>query len=534
MKVVSPSTMRHMDKIAIEKYEIPGVILMENAGIKVAWAVQNMWNARKNSASRKIALFCGKGNNGGDGFVAARHLANMGFETIVFIIADPNSITGDASINLEITKNMDIQIRVIEELSDLDEVKDMAKGAFVLVDAIFGTGLKGYVRGVAKSVIEIINQLEIPVISVDIPSGICGSTGKILGTAVKAYQTVTLALPKTGLLLYPGAEYVGTLITADIGMPAKLVESINAEAQLLDPKWVSQCFKPFPSDSHKGTFGRVFIIAGSVGMTGAAALSATAAVRSGAGLVTIGIPESLNDILEVKVTEAMTLPLPETSGRSIGQIALGKALNFASKCDAVVLGPGISANDDTTEFVRRFIKECRVPMVIDADGLNAMTEYTAIFKEAKAPIIITPHPGEMARLLSRSVSEVQADRIAAVKTAAEKFGCTAVLKGARTLIATWEGKLMINPTGNAGMATGGSGDVLSGMIGAFLARGMKPHEAAAAGVYLHGLAGDLSAKQQGQICLAATDIIDFLPIAINKMKVYRDDNRSCGYSTYLG
>lgn len=524
MKVVSPSTMRQMDQIAINDYKIPGVILMENAGIKVAQVVQKMWSAQ-NSVSSKIAFFCGKGNNGGDGFVAARHLANMGFETIVFLIANPHSIAGDAAINLEIIRNMDIPIKVIEEIAVLDEVKDLAKGAFVLVDAIFGTGLKGDVRGIAKAVIEVINQLEIPVISVDIPSGICGSTGKILGTAVKAHQTVTLALPKTGLLLYPGAEYVGTLITADIGMPTKLMQSINVGAQLLDARWVSKCFKPFPSDAHKGTFGRVFIIAGSVGMTGAAALSAAAAVRSGAGLVTIGLPESLNDILEVKVTEAMTLPLPETSSRSVGPSALGKALNFANQCNAVVLGPGLSTKDETTEFVRRFIAECSVPMVIDADGLNAMAECPAIFKEVKAPIIITPHPGEMARLLSTTVSKIRADRIAAVKTAAEKFRCIAILKGARTLIATCEGKLFINPTGNAGMATGGSGDVLSGMIGAFLARGMKPYEAAAAGVYLHGLAGDLSAKQQGQICLAATDIIDYLPKAVNKMKVCNDGNR---------
>ncbi|HHY41250.1 MAG TPA: NAD(P)H-hydrate dehydratase [Thermoanaerobacterales bacterium] len=526
MKVVSPSTMRLMDQMAIDKYKIPGVILMENAGIKVAQAVQNMWNAQKHCASRKIVFFCGKGNNGGDGFVAARHLANMGFETIVFIIANPDNIAGDAAINLEIIRNMGLRIKVIKEQADLDEAKDLANGAFVLVDAIFGTGLKGDVKGIAKSVIEVINQLEIPVVSIDIPSGVCGSTGKILGTAVKAHQTVTLALPKIGLLLYPGAEYVGELITADIGMPVKLVEAINAEAQLLDLSWVRGCFKAAPPDAHKGTFGRVFIIAGSVGMTGAATLSSTAAVRSGAGLVTIGIPESLNDILEVKVTEAMTLPLPETSSRSIGKGAIEKALSFASKCDAVVLGPGLSTDYETAEFVRQFILDCTVPMVVDADGLNAMAESPAIFKKAKAPIIITPHPGEMARLLSTTVSEVQTDRIGAVKTAAEKFSCTAVLKGARTLIATSDGKLMINPTGNIGMATGGSGDVLSGMIGAFLARSMKPYEAAAVGVYLHGLAGDLSAKEQEQICLMATDIIDFLPKAVNKMKVQCDDNKS--------
>jgi len=518
--------MREMDRIAIEEYKIPGVVLMENAGARVAQTVQNLWNDMKDCASKKIAVFCGKGNNGGDGFVAARHLANWGFEITVFLFADPASITGDAAINLEIIKNMDLPIKVIKEKSDLDEVVKLARGSSVLVDAIFGTGLKGDVRGIAKYAIEIINKLKIPVVAVDIPSGVCGSTGKILGDAVRAQKTVTFALPKMGLLLYPGAEFVGELITADIGIPAKLIESINTEAQLLDARCVSRYFKKFPADAHKGSFGKVFIIAGSVGMTGAAALSATATVRSGAGLVTIGIPESLNDILEVKVTEAMTLPLPETSDRSLGASAIDKALDFASRCDAVVLGPGLSTHDETGEFVKRFVTECSVPMVLDADGLNTIAKFPSIIKEASAPVIITPHPGEMARLLSIPASQIQSDRIEAVKIAAEKFSCTAVLKGARTLIATSDGKLMINPTGNAGMATGGSGDVLSGMIGAFLARGMKAHEAAASGVYIHGLAGDLAAEEKGQICLTASDLIDFLPKAIKKMKVYSDDNRS--------
>ena len=523
MKVVSPSTMREMDRTAIERFKVPGVVLMEHAGTKVAQVVQIICNGMGSCASKKVAIFCGKGNNGGDGFVAARHLANLGFETTVFLLADPDSITGDAAVNLEIIKNMGIPIKIIKEGCNLSEVAKSAKESSVLVDAIFGTGLKGDIKGIAKEVIDLINNLKIPVVAVDIPSGVCGSTGRILGVAVKAHKTVTFALPKVGLLLYPGAEYVGELITADIGMPSELIESVDAEAELLDASWIMGCFRPFPQDAHKGSFGRVFIIAGSVGMTGAAALSATAAVRGGAGLVTIGIPESLNDILEVKVTEAMTLPLPETPARSIGPAALDKALDFAKKCDAVVLGPGLSTHDGTKEFVKRFISECSVPMVLDADGINTIAECPEILENAKGPVVITPHPGEMARLLSASVPEIQADRIGAVKVAAKKFGCTAVLKGARTLIATSDGKLMINPTGNAGMATGGSGDVLSGMIGAFLARGMKPHEAAAAGVYLHGLAGDLAAEEKGQICLAASDIIDFLPGAINKMKVCSDD-----------
>ena len=522
MKVVSPSTMRDMDRIAIEDYNIPGVVLMENAGREVALAVKNMWGVQKSSVSKKIALFCGKGNNGGDGFVAARHLANMGFDTIVFIIAKPRSITGDAAINLEIIKNMGLRIKVVEQESDLDEVMGMTRDASILVDAVLGTGLVGEVRGVAEKVIEIINRPEIPVIAVDVPSGICGETGKILGSAVKAQQTVTMALPKTGLLLYPGVEYVGELFAADIGMPVNLIQSIEAEAELLDRQWVFRCFKEYPSDAHKGTFGRVFIIAGSVGMTGAAALSGMASVKSGAGLVTIGIPESLNDILEVKLTEAMTMPLAEVPGRCISLAALNKALEFGNQCNAVVLGPGLSKEDETQQFVRQFVQNCDVPMVIDADGLNALAQCPKVLNEAKGPVIITPHPGEMARLLSTTLSKIQQDRVTAVKTAAREYNCTAVLKGARTLIATSEGKLLINPTGNAGMATGGSGDVLSGMIGAFLARGMKPYEAAAVGVYLHGLAGDLAAGEQGEICLAAQDLIDYLPKAVKNMKEYND------------
>lgn len=522
MKVVSPSTMRQMDRIATRDYAIPGVVLMENAGREVALAVKNMWIQQKHKAPTKIALFCGKGNNGGDGFVAARHLANMGFDIIVFIMANHDSITGDAVVNLEIIKNMGLRIKVIDEESDLDEVMGMTRNASILVDAMFGTGLRGRVRGIAEKVIEMINKLKIPVIAVDVPSGICAETGKILGSAVKSKQTITMALPKTGLLFYPGVEYVGELLTADIGMPIKLVQSVEAEAELLDHEWVYRCFKEYPADAHKGTFGRVFIIAGSVGMTGAASLSGMAAVKSGAGLVTIGTSESLNDILEVKLTEAMTKPLAETPGRCIGLAALNDALEFGNKCNAVVLGPGLSREDETQQFVRQFIQKCEVPIVIDADGINALAQCPQVLNEVQSPVIITPHPGEMARLLSTTLSKIQQDRVTAVKTAARKFNCMAVLKGARTLIANSEGKLWINPTGNVGMATGGSGDVLSGMIGAFLARDMKPYEAAAAAVYLHGLAGDLAAEKQGEICLAAQELIDYLPKAVKDMKEYND------------
>ncbi|HHW02428.1 MAG TPA: NAD(P)H-hydrate dehydratase [Thermoanaerobacterales bacterium] len=519
MKVVSPSAIRELDRKAIEDMKVPGIVLMENAGREVALAVKRLLDEEPVKKSRKVALFCGKGNNGGDGFVAARHLTNMGFEPVVFLAAEPEEIKGDAAVNYRIIMNMGISTAIIRNGKDLDEARKYCRDAAVLVDALFGTGLKGEVRGVGRQMIELMNSLDVPVISVDIPSGISGETGKVLGVAVKAKRTVTMALPKTGLVLYPGAAYAGKIVVADIGMPVSILKSAEACAELLDMNSVAGLFKPYPPDAHKGTFGRVFILAGSAGMTGAAALCGMAAARSGAGLVTLGIPASLNDIMEVKVTEVMTLPLPETPERSISVKALEKALEFASGCDAVAVGPGLSRQDEARDFIRQFVAACPVPMVIDADGLNALAEEPEILAGLKVPAVITPHPGEMARLLSTDAGAVQEERMGTVRKAANRFRCVALLKGARTLIATPEGDLWINPTGNPGMATGGSGDVLTGMIAAFMARGMKPQDAALAGAYLHGMAGDLAAAVRGELSMIAGDLIDFLPETFLKLEV---------------
>jgi hydroxyethylthiazole kinase-like uncharacterized protein yjeF len=310
----------------------------------------------------------------------------------------------------------------------------------------------------------------------------------------------------------------GKIIVADISMPEQVKKEAEEEAELIDRRLLSQIYKPYPQDAHKGTFGRTLIIAGSKGMTGACALAGKAAARCGAGLVTIGIPESLNDILASKVTEVMTLPLEENF-TSISEKALDKALEFSLNCDAVAIGPGLSQNPETKSFVRSFVRRCRKPLVIDADGLNALAEDIAAFKDAQCPIIITPHPGEMARLLSTTIEDIQANRVKSVKMAAEKFSSVAVLKGASTLLATKEGKLFINPTGNPGMATGGSGDVLTGIIVGFLARGFLPKEAAISAIYVHGLAGDLAAQKFGEISMLAGDIIDFIPKAIKTIWV---------------
>jgi len=515
MKVLSPSTMRQADLTAIERYKVPGMVLMENAGRGVAEAVKRAYVGQNNASNKKIIIICGKGNNGGDGFVVARHLVNYGFEVKVFILASEDEIKGDALSNLEIIEAMGIPIKTIMTAQDLDKMAADCSSASVIVDAIFGTGIRGEIQGLAKEAIQIINNSKSYVVAVDIPSGISGETGKLLGVAVKANETVTMAAPKTGIILYPGAYYAGKVTIVDIGMPREILCNLQPEAFYIDKEDVASLFKPYLPNAHKGDFGRVFIIAGSQGMTGAAALSASAAVRSGAGLVTAGIPESLYDILEVKLTEAMTKPLPQTTSRTLSTDALDVALEFASKCDTVALGPGLSTHDETKEFVKQFIMSCPKPMVVDADAINALAENPDILAKTSSPVVITPHPGEMARLLKVSVSEIEEDRIGAVRKGVNLWHCTILLKGARSLIATPDGRLWINSTGNPGMATGGSGDVLTGIIAAFIARGMAVQEAALAGAYIHGLAGDLAAEEKGHFSLAAGDIIDFLPRAFN-------------------
>jgi hydroxyethylthiazole kinase-like uncharacterized protein yjeF len=515
--------MREVDSKAINEYQIPGIVLMENAGREVAQAVKRAWETADYTCNPSVALFCAKGNNGGDGFVAARHLVNFGFDVAVFLLANPDDIKGDSAINFNIIRNMGLNIKVIENDEDMAEAAHYCKGAFAIVDALFGTGLRGEIKGIAQKAIELINSLNTYVLAVDIPSGISGENGKVLGTAVKAKETITMQLPKTGLLLYPGASYVGKLTIADIGIDKRMLRDFKPDAELTERHQVANFFKTYSPDTHKGTFGKLLILAGSQGMTGAASLSSLSAIRSGAGLVTLGIPKSLNEIMEVKLTEVMTKPLPETKNRSFSLNALDKALEFASKCDAIAIGPGISADKETQEFTRKFIVNCDIPIVIDADGLNAIAEDVEVLKKAGGPVVITPHPGEMARLLSTTTTQVQRDRLNIAKSASEKLMCTVLLKGARTLIATPDGKLWINPTGNPGMSTGGSGDVLTGMISAFLARGMSCENAAVAGAYIHGMAGDLAAYEKGETSMIASDIIDFIPKAFKNMfknKIY--------------
>ena len=519
MKLVTAEEMRSIDVYTIQEVGVPGVVLMENASLGVVHAIEGFRDENIPSSHRPftVSIFVGRGNNGGDGLVVARHLANRGYNVRTYLMAEPDKFAGDALTNLQIAHNMRLPMEYILSAEQLDIHKKDIAASDLLVDAIFGTGLKGAVRGLAASVIEFLNSTGVPVIAIDLPSGLEAGKGRIEGSCVRATVTVTMALPKRGLLLYPGAGFVGELQVVDIGVPPEVVESQNIPVDLIQAPDAAKLLPARPRDAHKGTFGRVLVLAGSVGFTGAAAMASESALRVGAGLVTLGIPESLNPIMEVKLTEVMTRPLAETESMSLAIASRDEIMELVDGADAVALGPGISRDPETVSLVQSLCKEIRIPKVIDADGLNALAENRAIHKELGDDTILTPHPGEMARLMGCSVADVQSDRIEIARNFARENGVILVLKGAPTVTADPEGMAYVNSTGNPGLASGGTGDVLTGAIAGFLAQGLEPRDAAILGVYLHGLAGDLVATTIGEAGMLAGDVLNHLPGAIEEL-----------------
>jgi len=516
MKLLSRNEMRELDNLTIKKIGISGLILMENAGREVAELIEEKWLSL---IGKSIYIFCGRGNNGGDGLVVARHLFNKKCRVKVFLTTQKERLKGDTATNLEIALNMGIDVREVTSKSDISSLKkEHFKREGVIVDALLGTGAKGAPRGVIKELIKLINELGGNVVAVDIPSGVDADTGEVLGEAVRAKYTVTFAYPKRGLYLYPGMDYAGKIKIVNIGIPYSLLDEKKIKSNLFTREDIPPDLFFRPLSSHKGNFGHLLVIAGSRGMTGAAALVSLAALRVGAGLVTLGIPQSLNPILEVKLTEVMTLPLPETEEGTISSKALDKINKFACRCKALVLGPGLSTQEETKELVKKVMTSLKIPLVLDADGINALIENIELITRYPAPIIITPHPGELSKLLSLSIPEVQKDRILSSRILAEKTQKVVILKGARTVITDEQGNSWVNSTGNPGMASGGSGDVLSGMIGGFLVQGIDPPMAAKVGVYLHGLAGDLAVKEKEQLSLIAGDILENIPRTIRSLK----------------
>jgi NAD(P)H-hydrate epimerase len=515
MKVLTSKEMREIDRKTIEEIGIPGPVLMENAGIRITGAILKRF---PRITEENVVIVAGKGNNGGDGFVVARHLFNLGARPNVLLLASKQELKGDAALNLGIAEKIGVEIA---EVTKIEEWKKHRIGLFhasVIVDAIFGTGLLKPAEGLYATAIEDINKAPGFKVAVDIPSGLSSDTHLLIGPAVKADLTVALAVPKIGHVLPPAEEYVGELVISDISIPPFLFEDESLKLEVIEKKDALPYVQKRKRDSHKGTYGHLFVLAGSLGKTGAAVMAAKAALRMGAGLVTVGTPQSCWPVIARSMMELMTEALPETPQKTISEAALPMVLDLLKGKDAVLIGPGISAHPSTAKLVVSLMPKIKVPAVIDADGLNILAENPDALKSFSCPAVLTPHPGEFARLIRRSNKDVLDNRLELAAEFAEKYKVCLVLKGYRTLVATPRGKILINPTGNPGMATGGSGDVLSGMIASLIIQEKNILGATAAAVYLHGLSGDIGAKRIGERPLIAGDLIKYLPQALKEME----------------
>jgi ADP-dependent NAD(P)H-hydrate dehydratase / NAD(P)H-hydrate epimerase len=516
MQLVTAEQMSAIDRRTIESMPgtASGTVLMERAGLAV---VDEIVSRSGSVAGDRIVVLCGRGNNGGDGFVIARLLNELKAQVEVFLFSERDRIAGEAKEAMEKWEaGGGITTVVLDEESVPDRTCSWAD-ADLIVDALLGTGLHGEVGGLLRILIDRVNDLSVPIVAVDIPSGISGSSGRVCGTAIRATLTVSFGLPKIGHAFYPGKTHCGTLCVADIGFPSDIVEA-EAGSLFMTSQDDARAWMPKREpDAHKGDVGRVFVLAGSVGLTGAAAMTAETACRSGAGLVYLGCPESLNDILETKLTEAMTIPLPEVGKkRCLSLRAHGRVRQLAEGADVVAVGPGIGRHHETIELIRRFVSQYQsAPLVIDADALFALAGADVF--PLSTPAVLTPHYGEFARLCDVEIEEVEADPLAMCRDRASEWGATILLKGAPTIVCGPSGETWVNPTGSAGMATGGSGDVLTGVIAAMIGQGVEPEVAARLGAHLHGTAGDLAQDTHGMHGMIAGDILMNVPSAIKAL-----------------
>lgn len=505
--VYTSEEMRGCDAAAIEQYGIPGIVLMENASRGAVDEAEEFFGPLRDAW---IIIISGKGNNGGDGFCMARHFVNRGARVEVLTLGPDESSKGDAKTNLDILRRMEkdserLHVHLLSSTASLEEM--LVKRPAFVVDAMLGTGLSSPVKGEIAEIIEVLNRSGVPVLAVDMPTGINADTGDMLGSAVRAQLTCTMGGLKRGLLLRDGRSCAGDARSIDIGMPQEGYAREATHTFQLERADITGWLPRRSIDVHKYQLGSIFVVAGSVGLTGAAAMASEAALRSGAGIVRLGLPESLNAVMETKLTEVMTMPFKETGE---GTLALGgydDILEQINSSTVGIIGPGLSRQYETQNLARKLIEHALVPLLLDADALFSLIGHLDILHKTEADLILTPHAGEFARLVSQSREEIDAKRIDIAQTFAVEFGVTLVLKGAPTVIADADGRVYVNSTGNPGMATAGAGDVLSGIIAGLAAQGCSPAEAACTGVYLHGLAGDRARDQVGEYGLIATDLI---------------------------
>jgi len=513
MKIVTAAQMKELDRRTIAEAKVPGAMLMERAGSGV---VASMERAAGSLVGKTVTVLCGKGNNGGDGFVVARLLRKQRANVRVLLLAQPGDLSGDAKTMYRKCLSA-AGAKAVSVSPSADTIRTALAQSDLIVDALLGTGLSASVSAPYRAAIDAINDASAPVVAVDLPSGIHADTGAVMGTAVRADMTVTFGLPKLGLYSGAGLDHAGTVHVVDIGIPPAFVEIIASRVSLITGETVRLLIPDRRLSSHKGTYGHAGIIAGSVGKTGAAAMAAKAALRVGAGLVTVATPASVNDTLEAKLLEAMTVPMPETKARTLALAGLEDILSFINARTAVAVGPGLTTHPETVELIHALLPRLEKPSVLDADALNALVGQTSLLDACKIPPILTPHPGEMARLVDgASARSINEDRIGAAVAFAQARNVMLVLKGARTVVAHPDGRAAVCPTGNPGMATAGTGDVLTGMIVGLLAQGLAPWDAARAGTYLHGLAGDLAAAERGMAGLIAGDVIEQIPSALTE------------------
>lgn len=528
MKVVSAEQMRKLDRCAMDDFKIPGEELMDRAGLGVADAVDGMFD-KCSMKDPAVLLVAGRGNNGGDAFAAARYLRHYGYDTEVWVAGALSEISGDARTHFNKMKESKVHVEELPTKEDwelaLDDIRfAQAVDMGVVVDGVLGTGIKGPARGPSAGAISYINASarHSIVVAIDVPSGLNADTGVAEGDAVKADLTVTMGLPKRGLIEPRAADYVGRIEVIDIGIPPELIENTHSDLELITAQDLSLLFPRRHRGSHKGSFGHLLIIGGASGYSGAIAMAARAATRSGVGLVTTVVPRSIAPIVASQVPEAMIHAAEETEAGSLSANCWPAWRERIKAFSAVLVGPGLTRHDNAASLAARILQDCQVPLVMDADALNAFEGRAGDLRRERAEngtLVITPHPGELGRLMGCAAADIQADRFKAAMEAADKTGSVVIVKGAGTLVARSGRKLHINMTGNPGMASGGSGDVLAGLLGGILAQGFFPFNAAQAAVFLHGKAGDEAARIRTEFGMTASDLIEFIPRAFQHVSV---------------
>jgi ADP-dependent NAD(P)H-hydrate dehydratase / NAD(P)H-hydrate epimerase len=503
MRVLNTEQMREADRRTIEDIGLPSIVLMENAGRQTVAAMEA---AFETLATSRVAVLCGRGNNGGDGFVVARTLTQRGVEALVFLLGSVSEVQGDARVNLEVLGRVGMTVIEVTTAQEWELHFSEVSECDVIVDALLGTGFRGRLTGLLETVVADVNELGVPIVSIDLPTGVSADSAELPGEAMEASMTVTLAAPKIPLVFPPADSHAGDLVIADIGIPAPVLDELEGPyLELLTRDRMQGILPARAAESHKGDFGRVLIIAGSFGKTGAAHLAALGALRSGAGLVTVATPRSCVPILASMGAEYMTVPLEETPSGTIDFAALDRVLELTA--DVIAAGPGLGQEPATAAFVHGLLERSGVPLVLDADALNAFSgDPDRLLGRDGVDVVITPHPGEMSRLAGVTVEALQGDRLRHAREFAASHKVHVVLKGHRTIVAGPDGRSFVNLTGNPGMATGGTGDLLTGMIAAWFAQLLDAEAASKLAVYLHGSAGDLAETDEGQVALMATDI----------------------------